>query len=85
MSAVKSKTFVPRPERRPVSLRGYALSETRDCDIFVDDVSYTGCAIRCSDELKPGEHVELRIIKRGASQAEIRWAARGRAGARFLG
>ena len=32
-----------------------------------------------------GEVVELRIIKRGAMEAEIRWSAKGCAGARFLG
>ena len=78
------KTYIDRAERRPVSLRGYALSETRDSDIMLADVSYTGCQIRCDDPLEKGEVVELRILKRGAIEAEIRWSKKDRSGARFL-
>jgi hypothetical protein len=78
------KTYIDRAERRPVSLRGYALNESRDSDILVADLSYTGCQIRCTDALKAGEFVELRVMKRGAVQAEIRWADEDRAGAQFL-
>ena len=78
------KAFAERAERRPVSLRGFALSKTHDSDILISDVSYTGCQFASGDPFKAGEIVELRIVKRGASQAEIRWAADGRAGARFI-
>ncbi len=77
--------FTDRAERRPVNLRGFALSATRDCDVLVSDLSYTGCQIRCEDTLQPGEVVELRVVKRGLVEAEIRWSAEGRAGAQFLG
>jgi hypothetical protein len=77
-------TYVDRADRRPVSLPGYALSETRDSDVLVADLSYTGCQIQCGDALKTGEIVELRVVKRGAIQVEIRWTDQGRAGARFL-
>jgi hypothetical protein len=85
MTKVRMKTFVMRPERRPVSLRGFALGEGRDSDVRVSDLSYGGCRIHSNDEFKAGEVVELRIIKRGAVGAEIRWAAHGRAGASFIG
>ena len=84
MTGVESKTFVPRAERRAVSMRGYALSATRDSDVHLANLSYTGCGIRCDDKFKAGEVVELRIVKRGAVQAEIRWTLDGRAGAQFL-
>jgi hypothetical protein len=84
MTKARIKTFVMRPERRPVSLRGYALGEGRDSDVEVADLSYGGCRIHSDDEFKAGEVVELRIIKRGTVDAEIRWAARGRAGACFV-
>jgi PilZ domain len=74
-----------RAERHPVSFRGFALSPTRDCDIRVSDISYTGCKFSCGDPFAAGEIVELRILKRGAIEAEIRWSADGRAGARFMG
>jgi hypothetical protein len=74
-----------RDERHPVSLRGFALSSTRDCDIHVSEISYTGCQFACEDAFDAGELVELRILKRGAIDAEIRWSADGRSGARFIG
>ena len=77
--------FPERAERRPVSLRGFALSATRDSDIVVSDVSYTGCQFTSADDFSEGEVVELRVIKRGAIEAEVRWADAGRAGARFIG
>ena len=76
--------FAERAERRPVSLRGFALSATHDSDILVSDVSYTGCQFTSEDAFAAGETVELRILKRGAAEAEIRWSADGRAGARFI-
>jgi hypothetical protein len=78
------ETFVERPERRPVSLRGFALGPNRDSNIAVADLSYTGCQLSSDDPFKVGEVVELRVIKRGAIKAEIRWSTGGRAGALFL-
>jgi len=84
MTKARIKTFVMRPDRNPVSLRGFALGEGRDSDVQVSDLSYGGCRLHSDDEFKAGEVVELRIIKRGAIDAEIRWAANGRAGACFI-
>jgi PilZ domain-containing protein len=84
MTKARLKTFVTRPERRPVSMRGFALSENRDSDVQVANLSYGGCQIRSGDAFKAGEVVELRIIKHGAIDAEIRWTGEGRAGASFL-
>jgi PilZ domain len=78
------KTFITRAERRSVDLHGFALGPSRDSDIHVADLSYGGCQILSGDAFSEGEVVELRIIKRGAAAAEIRWSADGRAGARFL-
>ena len=85
MEVVAGKTFVTRPDRHSVSLSGFALSATRDSDIQLCDMSYGGCGMICADKFKAGELVELRIVRRGAVQAEIRWTAKGRAGAQFLG
>jgi hypothetical protein len=85
MAQQKEKAFVERAERHPVSLRGFALSPTRDLDIQIADLSYTGCQLNCDQRFKTGEIVELRILKRGAIDAEIRWSADGRSGARFIG
>jgi len=79
-----NQMFVERAERRPVRLAGFALSATRDCDIEIADISYSGCKLASDDAFEAGEVVELRILKRGASQAEIRWCSDGRAGALFI-
>ena len=79
-----TKTFITRAERRAVELRGFALGPSRDSDIRVADLSYGGCRIQSQDDFSEGEVVELRIIKRGAAAAEIRWSADGHAGVRFL-
>ena len=84
MEQARIKAFVMRPERRQVNLRGFALGPARDSDVEVSDLSYAGCQLRSEDEFAEGELVELRIIKRGAIEAEIRWATDGRAGARFI-
>lgn len=82
-----TNAFVARGSRRPVNLRGIAMSPTggsRDSDIYVADISYDGCQFRSADSFEPGEQVELRMFKRGLVQAEVRWARDGRVGARFL-
>jgi hypothetical protein len=84
MEAMNMKTFIRRAERRPVEMRGFALGAARDSDVEVADLSYGGCQLRSGDTFEAGEVLELRIIKRGAVAAEIRWANQGRAGARFL-
>lgn len=85
MEQVRMKVFEMRADRRPVNLRAFALSPTRDSDVVVADLSYTGCQIRSEDSFEAGESLELRIIKRGAIKAEIRWSGKGCAGARFIG
>ena len=37
-----SKTYITRAERRPVSMRGFALGPGRDADIKIADLSYGG-------------------------------------------
>lgn len=82
--AKPEKCFVDRAERRAVSLRGFALSAAHDSDIQVSDLSYTGCRFDSGEKFKRGEVVELRLLKRGAIEAEIRWSANGRSGAQFI-
>ena len=81
---MNSKTFIRRADRHSVDLRGFALGPARDSDVRVADLSYGGCQIRSEDAFSAGEVVELRIIKRGAAAAEIRWSTDGRAGVRFI-
>ena len=84
MGQRSNSKFVERPERWVVELKGFALNAKHDSDIELFDLSYTGCRFGCADKFKAGEIVELRILKRGAIQAEIRWSSGGCAGARFI-
>ena len=84
MGQVQMRTFIQRDERRPVRMRGFALSPSRDSDVTLSDLSYGGCQIHSKDKFSPGERFELRVIKRGAMQVEICWTSEGRAGARFI-
>lgn len=82
---MSNKTFIRRADRHQVEdMRGFAMSDSRDSDVAIADLSYGGCKIVSSDRFDEGEVVELRIIKRGAVAAEIRWADEGRAGVRFI-
>ena len=85
MEHLELRSFVPRDDRRQVNLRGFALSETRDSDVVVSDLSYGGCQIHSADQFAPGETFELRVLKRGASHVEVCWVREDRAGTRFLG
>ena len=71
MWQVQMITFRQRDERRPVRMRGFALSPSRDSDVTLSDLSYGGCQIHSKDKFSPGERFELRVIKRGAMQVEI--------------
>ena len=75
---------IARDERREVNLRAYVLSDRRDCDAVVADLSYGGCQIESDTRFETGEQFELRVVKRGAIPVEVRWAEQGRAGAKFL-
>ena len=68
-----------------MDLRGFALSPERDVDITVSEMSYGGCKIHSAETFKPGELLELRIIRRGRIDAEVRWSSDGTAGAKFVG
>lgn len=85
MERLELRSFVSRDDRRPVNLRGFALSDTRDSDVVLADLSYGGCQIRSSDSFAQGETFELRVLKRGTSHVEVCWVRDDRAGARFVG
>lgn len=78
--------WLPRSERREVDLRAFALGRGRRvADVVLSDLSYEGCQLRSAEKFKPGERLELRVMRLGVIQAEVCWCAKGRAGARFLG
>jgi hypothetical protein len=78
------ETPVERRERRPVSLRGYAVREDgSNVEVLLLDLSYEGCGIETPAELAAGEKIKLSVMQRGAIDAEVRWCRGGRAGLVF--
>lgn len=73
-----------RSERRPVSLRGYAiLADGSHHSITVLDLSYEGCGIEAATPLEPGQPLKLSVLRRGAIDAVVRWSRDGKAGLVF--
>jgi hypothetical protein len=82
--AKPSSTSTERRERRPVSLRGFAvLDDGSTHEILVLDLSYEGCGIAIPAELKPGQTITFSVLRRGAVTAEVRWWSAGKAGLVF--
>ena len=73
-----------RSKRRPVSLRGFvSLPDGSSESALILDLSYEGCAIQTVLPLAAGQNVSLSLLRRGAIDAEVRWAADGKAGLVF--
>jgi PilZ domain len=73
-----------RGERRPVRLRAYiARAGGATSEILMLDLSYEGCGIETSVELRPGEAIKLSVVGRGAIGAHVRWYCDGKAGLVF--
>ena len=72
-----------RGERRAVTLHGFAVrADGSTAAVKLTDLSYDGCGIETAVELKPGEPIQLLIL-RGPVSSEVRWCAHGRAGLTF--
>ena len=73
-----------RAERRSVRLSGHLLlAGGITHDVIVADLSYEGCGIETAAPLAPGQAVKLSVLRRGAIDAEVRWAKDGKAGLGF--
>jgi PilZ domain-containing protein len=75
---------VDRHERRPVSLRALATrQDSSTAEILLLDLSYEGCGIETSIDLRAGETIKLSVLRRGTIKAHVRWCENGRAGLIF--
>ena len=75
---------IERRERRPVSMRGYAVrADGSNHEILLLDLSYEGCGIATLAELEAGEQIKLSVLRRGGIDAEVRWCSGGKAGLVF--
>lgn len=71
--------------RRPVQMRAYAVPPSGIvAEAVISDLSYEGCCVECTPMPRHGDRLELRVVRLGIVQAEVRWSRAGRAGCRFL-
>jgi hypothetical protein len=71
--------------RRPVEMRAYAVPTGGDIhEIVISDLSYEGCRI-AGKPPRRGDRLELRVVRLGIVQAEVRWSHKSEAGCRFVG
>jgi hypothetical protein len=76
---------VDRSERRPVTMRGYAiLNDGTHHPITLLDLSYEGCGIETQALLQPAQQIKLSVLQRGAIDAVVRWVKGGKAGLAFI-
>jgi PilZ domain len=75
---------VERRERRPVSMRGFAVREDGETiEILLLDLSYEGCGIETPAPLKRGDALKISVLGRGAIDTHVRWCKGGKAGLNF--
>jgi hypothetical protein len=73
-----------RQERRPVRMHGHILLEDgTTAEAVLVDLSYEGCSIETPAELSVDQPITLSVLRRGAIEAVVRWAADGKAGLYF--
>lgn len=53
------------------------------CEVELLDLSYEGCCISTSADLRPGERIKMSVMQRGVIDAQVRWCRDGRAGLVF--
>jgi hypothetical protein len=75
---------VERRERRPVTLRGFAIREDGSrTEALLLDLSYEGCGIESPVDFNAGETLRLAVLGRGEVEAKVRWCSGGKAGLVF--
>src|SRR5206468_8590352 len=70
-----------RRERRPVSMRGFALRpDGSSVEVLILDLSYEGCGVETPAEFEPGAALKLSVLRLGGSDTHVRWCRDGKAG-----
>jgi hypothetical protein len=80
----KPRVIPERQERRAVSLQAFIVrANHQTSEIELLDLSYEGCGIATSADLKPGERIKMSVMQRGVIDAQVRWFREGKAGLVF--
>ena len=75
---------IERRERRPVSMRAYALREDGSTEeVQLLDLSYEGCGIQAPCTFEVGEPIKLSVVRLGVIEARVQWLSGNRAGLVF--
>ena len=80
----KERIIPERQERRAVRLQAFIVRANQmTCEVELLDLSYEGCGISSSADLKPGERIKMSVMQRGVIDAQVRWCRDGKAGLVF--
>ena len=74
-----------RKERHPVAIDAVLhRTDGSKWPVKLTNFSDQGCRIESDDQLRVGERLAIAIPRMGQVKAQVRWAATGSAGARFV-
>ena len=75
---------IKRRERYSVNFPAVATcSDGSTIRVHLWNMSYEGCLMETQKALPVGERIKLNLVDLGEVSAEVRWATKDRAGARF--
>jgi PilZ domain-containing protein len=84
LSSWRSERRTERRYTHRLDKPAYAILEDGSyADVRLLDLTYEGCSIDCTTELKPGDRVRLSVHGRGVIEAEVRHYSNGQAGLAF--
>ena len=76
---------VSRKVRHPVQIDAVLhRTDGSKAPVKLTNFSDLGCRIETPDQLRVGERLAIAIPRMGRVKAQVRWAAEGSAGARFV-
>jgi hypothetical protein len=77
--------WIGRKDRHPVEIDAVVCrTDGSKAPVKLTNFSDEGCRIKCEDEFRIGERLQIAIPRMGQVKAQIRWALPGQAGARFV-
>ena len=81
----RTKASAGRRERHPVEIDAVLhRTDGSKASAKLTNFSDQGCRIESDEQLRIGERLAIAIPRMGQVKAQVRWAATGSAGARFV-
>jgi hypothetical protein len=77
--------YPKREVRRSVHLGGFAFHPWGEfTPLTVSNISYSGCEIRTTRQMRRGDAFQLRVSGQGAAQVVVCWSGHQRLGCKFI-